>query len=242
MDLQSQSAETFTLYSLSEYAITLEFDREIATQTLDKIVRFNTLLNQRPFDGFLTTVPAYTTLSIFFDPIQVMQSSGLRGINCFQRVSDYLRALHYVPESATNLRGKTLTIPVCYGGEFGPDLDEVADRNGLTPAEVIQQHSMALYRVYLIGFTPGFPYLGGLPEQLATPRKHTPRPSVPRGSVGIAGKQTGIYPQDTPGGWQIIGRTSLSLFDVNNRPPALLKAGDQVVFQPIPAEQFELNH
>jgi len=241
MDLQSQSAETFTIYSLSEYAVTLEFDQQIATQTLDKIVRFNALLHQRPFDGFETTVPAYATLSIFFDPIQVMRSSGLRGVNCFQRVSDYLRGLRYAPGSATYPHGDTLTIPVCYGGDFGPDLDEVASRNGLTPAEVIQQHSAALYRVYLIGFTPGFPYLGGLPEQLATPRKQTPRPSISRGSVGIAGKQTGIYPQDTPGGWQIIGRTPLSLFNVANRPPALLKAGDQVIFQPIPPEQFEFN-
>ncbi|PPL00193.1 5-oxoprolinase subunit PxpB [Parapedobacter indicus] len=241
MDLLSEFAETFTIYSLCEYAVTLEFDDEIAAKTLDRIVRFNTQLNEHPFDGFRTTVPAYTTLSVFFDPIQVMQSSQLRGINCFQRVSDYLKELRYMPGKTAAYPSNAVTIPICYGGEFGPDLDEVAHRNGLTPAEVVQQHSTALYHVYLIGFTPGFPYLGGLPQQLATPRKPTPRPLVPHGSVGIAGKQTGIYPQDTPGGWQIIGRTPLPLFDATNRPPARLKAGDQVVFQPISPEQFYTN-
>ena len=231
----------FTIYSLCEYAVTLEFDRSIDTQTLDQITRFNTLLNQRPFDGFEATVPAYATLSVFFDPLQVMQSSRLRGSNCFQRVSDYLKTVQQESHKVDTAPENTVTIPVCYGGEFGPDLDEVAHRNKLTPADVIRQHSTALYRVYLIGFTPGFPYLGGLPSQLATPRKQTPRASVPRGSVGIAGEQTGIYSQDTPGGWQIIGRTPLSLFDVKNNPPARLKAGDRIIFQPISPDQFDSN-
>ena len=244
MNWQSPVAEPFTIYSLCEYAVTLEFNKGITEQTLDDIVAFHTLLNQQPFDGFETAVPAYATLSVFFDPVQVMQSIHLQGTNCFQRVSAYLQTLRQAvvrDKVRKDQEPPVVTIPVCYGGEFGPDLEEVAHRSGLSPNEVIQQHSSAMYRVYLIGFTPGFPYLGGLPASLATPRKQTPRASVPRGSIGIAGQQTGIYPQNTPGGWQIIGRTAQSLFDVKNRPPALLKVGDHVIFRPITPDQFNTN-
>jgi inhibitor of KinA len=120
-----------------------------------------------------------------------------------------------------------------YGGAAGPDLPVVAQHCGLPEAEVIRLHSEVLYEVYLVGFVPGFAYLGGLPAQLATPRRQTPRPAVPAGSVGIAGQQTGIYPMDIPGGWQLIGRTSVSLFNPEQDPPALLQPGDLISFTPI---------
>jgi len=129
-------------------------------------------------------------------------------------------------------------IPVCYGGEYGPDLAVVAAHTGLTPEEVIQLHSAAEYRVHAIGFSPGFPYLGGLPPRLNTPRRATPRPSVPAGSVGIGSAQTGVYPVASPGGWNLIGRTPRALFRLHKSPPALLLIGDRVKFRPITPGEF----
>jgi KipI family sensor histidine kinase inhibitor len=130
---------------------------------------------------------------------------------------------------------RRVEIPVKYGGEEGPDLGFVAAHNHLSEAEVIRMHASHEYPVYLMGFTPGFPYLGGLDPAIAAPRLSAPRSLVPGGSVGIAGEQTGIYPQDSPGGWRIIGRTRLRLFDLTRDPPFLLAPGDIVVFTPVPA-------
>jgi inhibitor of KinA len=129
-------------------------------------------------------------------------------------------------------------IPVCYGGEFGADLDFVAKHANLTPGEVIEIHSAADYLVHMIGFAPGFPYLGGMSSKIAAPRRSSPRLKVPAGSVGIAGEQTGIYPLETPGGWQLIGRTPLALFRPEQDPPTLLQPGDIVRFRPITPQQF----
>lgn len=133
---------------------------------------------------------------------------------------------------ASNTHHRVVEIPVIYGGEAGPDLDEVARHCGLTPEQVVQQHSQTDYVVFFLGFQPGFPYLGGLPPHLATPRRAEPRLRVPAGSIGIGGSQTGIYPQATPGGWQLIGRALLPLFDRHRQPPALLQPGDTVRFVP----------
>ena len=239
MDSQTKTAQGFTLYSLSEYAVSITFGEEISIHTLAQISKFNASLHLKPFDGFRTAVPAYTTLSVFFDPITVIQSPRLSGINCYERVASYLKKLNNESKAITIPEPQTITIPVCYGGKFGPDLDEVAQLHGTTAAAVINAHSGATYHVHLIGFTPGFAYLGGMSEALATPRKPTPRSSVPAGSIGIAGKQTGIYPLETPGGWQLIGRTPICLFDPNSKHPARLKAGDKVVFKAIAHHEFE---
>lgn len=148
-----------------------------------------------------------------------------------QPVLDWLTA-QWQQTSASELTPRVVEIPVIYGGEAGPDLDDVARHSGLTPEQVVLQHSQADYVVFFLGFQPGFPYLGGLPERLATPRRSEPRLQVPAGSVGIGGSQTGIYPQATPGGWQLIGRTPLPLFDRHRQPPALLQPGDTVRFVP----------
>jgi inhibitor of KinA len=132
-----------------------------------------------------------------------------------------------------------VVIPICYGSSYGPDLDDVAAMHNLSSEAVISIHSAATYMVYMIGFVPGFAYLGGMHKVLASPRKATPRAAVPAGSVGIAGEQTGIYPLNTPGGWQIIGRTPLSMFNTHRTQPALLKAGDRVQFKPINTSQFK---
>jgi inhibitor of KinA len=134
---------------------------------------------------------------------------------------------------------RLLTVPVFYGGEYGPDLDWVADHLRLTPEEVIRLHAETIYRVYMIGFTPGYPYLGELPAALAVPRRNTPRTRVPKGSVGIAQRQTGIYAAESPGGWQIIGWTPIELFDPDRRLPSLLEMGDEVKFEPVRAVEIE---
>lgn len=235
--------KVFTAYYLSEHALTLEFGHEISEDLLQKITSFNDLINQKPFTGFCTSVPAYGTISVFYDPIQVIQADDLPGIDCYEKVSNYLHQLNNNDsEIQSNTSNNLITIPTCYGGIYGEDLEEVAALHHLSTAEVIEIHSSAIYKVYMIGFVPGFAYLGGMSAQLATPRKPTPRKVIPAGSVGIAGQQTGIYPLATPGGWQLIGRTPLTLFDATRTQPALLKAGDQVVFRPITHQEFDQYH
>lgn len=172
--------------------------------------------------GIGEAVGAYCTLTVHYDPMRIAYSEALDWV---QRQAQRVGELDLpVP--------RTVEIPVLYGGEQGPDLDFIARHTGLTPGEVIRLHAAGEYRVYLLGFTPGFPYLGGLHPRLACPRLATPRPAVPAGSVGIAGEQTGIYPVTSPGGWRIIGCTPAILFDVQREPPCLLAPGDVVRFVP----------
>jgi inhibitor of KinA len=225
------------IYYLSEQAVTIQFGNTIDLGLLNEVSGFNELLHENPFPGFRTTVPAYATLTVFFDPL-VVAHSAMTGVDGFDKVVNYLGNLHQQKKTTSLKTGETITIPVCYGGAFGPDLEEVAGIHQLSVDEVISLHSKAVYTVYMIGFVPGFAYLGGMTEQLASPRKETPRAAVPAGSVGIAGEQTGVYPLQTPGGWQIIGQTPLRLFDAARPQPSLLKAGDKVVFTPIDLKKF----
>jgi inhibitor of KinA len=224
---------------LSEYAISIQFGHSINENTLRIITSFNHYLLLHPFPGLVTTVPAYTTLSVFYEPVQVIQSHQLQGDTPSEKVIHYLSSLYTKAPIRNNNISNTVIIPVCYSSSFGPDLPEVANTNGLTIEEVIHLHTEATYTVYMLGFVPGFAYLGGMNERLATPRKPTPRQAVPAGSVGIAGGQTGIYPLETPGGWQLIGRTPLRLFDAGRPQPSWLQAGDLVTFQPISAAEFD---
>lgn len=234
----SAPINNFRCYSLNERAITVEFGNAISAAILDTVTEYNQLLNRSPFPGFITTTPAYTTLTVFYDPL-ITANSALPGKSCLEKVSNYLYNLSMQPVKNNIKTGITVTVPVCYGGAYGPDLAEVASLHQLSVDAVISLHSNAVYKVYVIGFLPGFAYLGGLDERLATPRKATPRKIVAAGSVGLAGLQTGIYPIQSPGGWQIIGRTPLCLFDIRNSPPALLKAGDNIIFKPISENEFK---
>jgi len=172
--------------------------------------------------------PAYTTLLISFDPLVVSHAEMEALVRERLQTSSQGR-----PE------GKLLTVPVCYGGAFGPDLEEVARLTGLTPSQVIDIHSRVNYRVFCLGFTPGFPYLGGMDARLSVPRLDVPRKTVVAGSVGIGGEQTGIYPVASPGGWRLIGRSPLKLFDADQAIPSWILPGDSVRFRPITPAEYE---
>lgn len=241
VDMQSITDRVFPyhIYALSEEAITIELGDEISNDTFVRVDSLNKLITENPFPGFKTTVPAYATLTVFFDPLQVWLSPVLKGSSCFERILHYLDDLNNKQTPISKSDGETITIPVCYNGDFGPDLEFVAQHNQFSLEEVIKLHTEAVYKVYMLGFVPGFAYLGGLPKQLAMPRKPVPRKAVAAGSVGIAGMQTAVYPLQTPGGWQIIGRTPVKMFDVKAENPVLLKPGDQVVFKSISETEFE---
>jgi len=234
------ATERPAIYPLCEYAVTIEFGNSIDDGALRRVTAFNRLLLQKPFPGLYQTVPAYASLSVFFDPVIVIGQGSLPGIACFDKVCTYLRLLY-----SENIRpsddtaSKVITIPVCYGLEYGPDMAELAENKNLPVDEAIRLHSAPTYTVFMIGFVPGFAYLGGLNPLLESPRKAIPRTIVPVGSVGIAGAQTGIYPLATPGGWKLIGRTPIRLFDATRSQPAWLKAGDKVKFEPISAGDFK---
>ncbi len=227
----------FELYFLSERAITIQFGDSICKTTFDKLTQLNRLIYEHPFIGLETTLMAYTTLTVFYEPFRLL-SSELAGKTCLEKLSNYIHTLYQTIPHGTNDDAKLIEIPVCYHRSFGLDLEEVARHAKCSTEQVIAMHTEAIYAVYMIGFLPGFAYLGGMNRQLATPRKPSPRLSVPVGSVGIGGEQTGIYPLTSPGGWQLIGRTPITMFNIEKDQPSLLQPGNKVVFKPIAMEEF----
>ncbi|MCI0620864.1 MAG: 5-oxoprolinase subunit PxpB [Acidobacteria bacterium] len=204
-----------------------EFAEVIAPEINEAVHCLAAGLQKARIPGVLEWTPSYRSLGIYYDPLEIGYAALV------EHLEKLVSSGAPLSQPATRVE-----IPVAYGGQFGPDLEFVASTHGLSLEQVIALHSEKAYRVYLIGFTPGFPYLGGLPEQLATPRLAEPRRLVPAGSVAIGGQQTGIYPVDSPGGWRIIGRTPLRLFDIQKAIPCLLAPGDEVVFRPIREREF----
>jgi KipI family sensor histidine kinase inhibitor len=194
----------------------------------ERVRRMAALVNTLLHPAIEAVVPSYSTLAVHYNPLE---------IGCAELI-DCLLHLEQRLEEAVISEAVTVEIPVCYGGKFGPDLAFVAAHNGIDPEEVIRLHSAAAYRIYAIGFAPGFCYLGGLDSRIHAPRLATPRLRVAAGSVGIAGSQTGVYPLASPGGWQLIGRTPLCLFDPERPRPIPYQAGDTIRFRPVPAEAF----
>ena len=201
-------------------------------KSLDAVLATARQLERAGLPGLVELVPAYTTIGVFFEPARSDSFAALK-----TKIEHALQPL----EPARPLAGDEppIEVPVCYESQFAPDLEEVAAHAGLSVEEVVIRHSNAVYRVTCVGFTPGFPYLSGLPAGLATPRRASPRKEIPAGAVAIGGMQTGIYPRKSPGGWNIIGRTPLRLFDIKRDPPALFRAGDRVRFRKISAIEFE---
>jgi KipI family sensor histidine kinase inhibitor len=209
--------------------VSIEFGDGVDPAINNRVRRlFQVLKSFRPA-GILDLIPSYRSLFVEYDPWQCSFEQVLLV------VEDAIQKGAALPADVASV----MDIPVCYGGEFGPDLDELAATHRLSSQEVIRLHCRPVYTVYMIGFVPGFPYLGGLDERLITPRRRAPRQKVPAGSVGIADRQTGIYPLESPGGWQIIGRTPVRLFDLSKPEPFLLGAGDRVRFIPITRDAFE---
>ena len=223
--------EEVRLLLCGDSAVTVAFPQKIDEAINRQIRRFCAKLEQAAVPGIVEYVPTYCAVTVHYDP-EVL-SYGVLERELWNLLED--------PSAAQDddHAVKIVKIPVVYGGEYGPDLESLAKLHDMTPEQVIDIHSGKDYLIYMLGFTPGFPYLGGMDPRIATPRLKTPRTRIPAGSVGIAGEQTGVYPLDSPGGWQLIGRTPLALFDPKREEPFLLSAGDRVRFCPIPEERFE---
>ncbi|PWW07434.1 inhibitor of KinA [Paenibacillus cellulosilyticus] len=229
----------WTISPLGDRALVAELSVEAAGDSWVQVGAAADWLRQANVPWIIDLIPAYTTLTIMYDPIHVWKLAAQRnGLTVYEMA---VRTVQGLLESVGNRSEQTarwMDVPVCYGGEFGPDLEQSAERSGMRVEQFVQAHAAGAYTVALVGFVPGFPYLAGLPAQLAQPRRDNPRARVPAGSVAIGGGQTGIYPLDVPGGWQLIGRTPLRLFDADKTEPALLRAGDIVRFVPIDEERF----
>jgi KipI family sensor histidine kinase inhibitor len=210
-------------------AVQITFGYEINEEINQEIRKYFFALIQENIEGVVEVIPSYCHLNVIYNGEAYYYE-------------EILDKLYKVKESFSDINipeAKIINIPVLYGEEYGPDIENVASHNNLSVQEVIDIHSSGKYLIYMLGFTPGFPYLGGMDEKISTPRLKEPREKIWAGSVGIAGNQTGIYPIESPGGWQIIGRTPIKLFDINRKPEILLQAGDYISFYPISKEEFD---
>jgi KipI family sensor histidine kinase inhibitor len=206
----------------------VEYGDVIDPDVNNKVRSMAIIMEKESSKSVIETIPTYRSLLIIYDPAVTNPTKLEKEILVLEERISQIK----IPPP------DTVEIPVCYGGEFGPDIQFVADHNSITKDDVIRIHSGAEYQIYMIGFTPGFPFLGGLPKELHTPRLETPRSFVPERSVGIANNQTGIYPLASPGGWQLIGKTPLRLFAPEHSNPFIYKVGDRIKFKPISAEDY----
>ena len=227
----------YTIFPLGDGALTIEFGDSIHESINARVLEFFEMMQDRKLPFVLGLVPAYASLTVFYETSMVyeLKENGQTAFSFVAEVIERFTASYHplvVPER------EVVRIPVCYATAFSPDLDFVATQKGLTIDELVQIHTSQNYRVYMLGFLPGFPYMGITDERISITRKPVPRPEVQAGSVGLAGRQTGIYPLNSPGGWQIIGRTPFDLFDKNRAHPVLLKAGDAVEFYSITEDEY----
>jgi inhibitor of KinA len=219
----------YRIVPAGDSAVIVEFEERIDPAVNARTIACADAIQAMNMPGVRDVVPTYRSVAIYFDPLRTDNDALL------ERIAH--EAEHAV--GSATLASTPVRIPVCYGGELGPDLAAVAVFAGMPEDEVVRVHSSAVYRVFMLGFVPGFAYLGLVDQRIAMPRLSTPRVRVPAGSVGIAGVQTGIYPSETPGGWQLIGRTPAKPFDPARSEPFLMKAGDAVQFYPIDREEFD---
>jgi KipI family sensor histidine kinase inhibitor len=223
------------LIPLGDCAVLVRVKAKTAVAALDEVTQLCRALKAAALTGITDIVPAFTTITVHYDPAKVVVKSGAP----LAAVMAWINTVPPAPK-AQRAKPRSVVLPVCYGGDAGPDIAAVATHTKLPESEVIRVHSKGSYRVAAVGFSPGFPYLLGLAPRLATPRRSTPRVAVPAGSVGIGGNQTGVYPIATPGGWMLIGRTPTRLFRPENETePTLLSAGDEVTFKPVTEQQAE---
>jgi KipI family sensor histidine kinase inhibitor len=205
---------------LGDSALLVQLGDEIDISINQRVHALTTLINTSPLNGVVETVPAYTTLLVHYDPLILSNAE----------IYEWVRGKLDQMEDVNLRKPRQIEVPLRYGGEYGIDLEFVANYHHLHVEDVIRIHTERTYTVYMMGFTPGFPYMGKLDDAIVTPRLETPRTHVPAGTVAIAGSQTGIYPIDSPGGWRLIGHTSLRLFDPTSESPFLFSPGDEVKF------------
>lgn len=220
--------EDLKFLSSGDSAVTLEFSREISEEVNAKIRYLAEKISSVGKEGIVECIPTFCSITVFFNPAVLSRKKLIK----------FLASLvgEYKPEGAGE--GRVFKIPVCYDGEYAPDMQDMTEILGLTKEEIIEIHTSRDYLIYMIGFLPGFPYLGGMDERIEAPRLDSPRTSIPAGSVGIGGKQTGIYPLASPGGWRLIGRTPLKVYDPEREEPIFYRAGDRIRFYPITEEEF----
>lgn len=228
------------IFSLGDGALTVEFGDRISLETNDFVLKLAEAIKKKPFPGFIEIVPAYSSLTVFYEAFEARKN-----LSKFKTADE--KVSHYINEIIAGLcesaaaalpPSRKIEIPICFDEEFSPDLESVASINSLAPETAVEIFLARTYRVFMLGFLPGFSYLGELDERIAAPRRNEPRLNVPAGSVGIAGRQTGIYSLDSPGGWQIIGRTPLAMFTPKEAIPTILRAGDTVEFYRIDKAEF----
>ena len=226
----------YRLYPLGDQALTIDWGNRIDPALNATVHARYRQFCQIPFPGLLDLIPAYSSLTLVYDTSALLRK--FLGRTPYAVLSEWVAQALEAPLEASFSAARLVEIPVCYDPAFAPDLEAVAGRAHLTTEATVRLHSSLEYRVYMLGFLPGFAYLGRVPEAIAAPRLATPRTRVPAGSVGIAGEQTGIYPQASPGGWNLIGRTPLRMFDARRGLPSLLQPGDRVRFYAITPDQF----
>lgn len=217
------------ILTAGDSSLLIQFDSIIDPAVNARIAATVQLMREQQIEGVVDIIPAFCSLLINYDPRVVS----------YDEMKTRMEKILSVEVAAGERRKKIYEIPVCYGGEYGPDLNTIAEHAGLTPAEVIDIHTSADYLIYMLGFLPGFTYLGGLDERIHTPRLANPRVRIPAGSVGIGGSQTGIYPMDSPGGWQLMGMTPVKTYDPNREIPILVEAGDYIRFVAVDEQEYE---
>jgi inhibitor of KinA len=229
--------ESYEIFPLGDNAITIDYGNIVDENVNQRVIALAKHFLANPFEGMIETIPAYSSLTIFYDVVLISRKT-----DSAKTVFD-----HVVAQAEMRLKDEIdqsiavprfIRIPACYDPQFALDMDDITSFKFIRFEEFIDLHSSKIFHVYLVGFLPGFAYMGELPEKLAMPRRPQPRQNVEPGSIGIAGKQTGIYPMQSPGGWQIVGRTPLKIFDPSQLEPVLLRQGDKVKFIPISVDEF----
>jgi len=220
---------------LGDRAVLITLGDSIDEATHRRVRAVTARIDAEPPAGFVDRVPAFASVTVHYEPSCVGATGDQSPHDAFV---EHLRRLLSDVRDDSLPPPRVVEIPVCYGGALGPDIDDVARQHGIAAREVVDIHVSGDYLVYMVGFMPGFAYLGGLSPRLATPRRQTPRTAVPAGSVGIGGEQTGVYPLVSPGGWNLIGRTPLRIFDIDRDEAALLATGDRVRFRAISIDEF----
>lgn len=231
----------FAFFPLGDRALVIELGARVSEALAAQARRLSERLVRAQVPGVREVIPAFSSITVHYEPLRIKQTADLEGVESapFELLQVRLQALLEADQEDAGAGGTLLEVPVCYGGDYGEDLDVLALAHEMAPSKVVELHTHPIYYVGMLGFMPGFPYLVGLDARLVTPRRATPRPQVARGSVAIGGEHTGVYPLDSPGGWHVIGRTPLSLFDPRREPPSLLQAGDRVRFVAISPERYQ---